>query len=264
LLCGVAACELGGGPIGSTTTGHDPDQLNPGVVTRVNDGDSVVVEMGNIEVEVRLLGINAPEAGECFYEHATDRLTAIVDGKTVEVAEGGTDQFGRTLGSLWLEGSLVNLGLVTDGFAIATTPVEGEINGEALITAEEEAATNRVGLWAMDACGSSGPLPNMRVDSAGSQFDPPGADGDQLDQEWVEFNSDQDVDLDGWTVRDESSTHRCLLPAGVVVVPGIPLRVNSADDCWHPGHSPVWNNGGDMVLLLDPTGRIVSRARYDD
>ncbi len=229
---------------------------------KVNDGDSVVVDMDGVEVEVRLLGINAPESDECFYDAATDHLTDLLEGQTAEVEVIGTDQFGRTLAYLWLEGALVNLGLVSDGFAVATTPGEGETNGNDLISAEDEAFSERVGLWAMDACGASDPLPNLSVDVRGSQFDPPGPDEDILDQEWVTFESEEVVDFGGWTVRDESSAHRCLLPSGVVAT-GQTLTVTSADRCWDPGDSPVWNNSGDMVLVLDPRGRVAARARYN-
>jgi len=221
-----------------------------------------VVDTDGAEIDVRLLGINAPETDECFYDTATDHLTDILQGQTVEVEVVGTDQFGRDLGYLWMEGSLVNLGLVTGGFAIATTPGQGETSGEVLISAEDQAFSNRIGLWSMGACGAAEPIPDVRVERPSSQFDPPGPDEDLLHQEWVEFYGEQRVDLGGWTVRDESSAHRCLLPGGVVIAPGNALRVTSGDDCWDPGDSPVWNNGGDMVLLLDPTGRVVARARY--
>jgi hypothetical protein len=38
--------------------------------------------------------------------------------------------------------------------------------------------------------------------------------------------------------------------------------VTSIDPCWDPGDSSVWNNGGDMTLLLDASGRVVTRHRY--
>ena len=38
--------------------------------------------------------------------------------------------------------------------------------------------------------------------------------------------------------------------------------VTSADPGWDPGGGPVWNNSGDMALLLDRHGRVVARWRY--
>jgi micrococcal nuclease len=220
--------------------------------------------MDGAEIDVRLLGINAPEADECFYDAATDHLTGLLQAQTVEVEVIGTDQFGRTLAYLWMGGALVNLSLVSDGYAIATTPGEGDTTGNDLISAEDDAFSDRVGLWATDACGASAAIPSVSLDVAGSQFDPPGPDEEVLDREWVTFESEEVVELGGWKARDESSAHRCVLRSGSSVAPGQTLTLTSADPCWEPGGSPVWNNGGDLVLLLDPTGRVVARTRYHD
>jgi hypothetical protein len=40
------------------------------------------------------------------------------------------------------------------------------------------------------------------------------------------------------------------------------MTIRSTDPGWVPGGSPVWSNGGDMVLVLDETGRVVARHRY--
>jgi hypothetical protein len=40
------------------------------------------------------------------------------------------------------------------------------------------------------------------------------------------------------------------------------MTISSADLAWDPGGSPVWNNDGDMALLLDRDGRVVDRWRY--
>jgi endonuclease YncB( thermonuclease family) len=233
-------------------------------VTWIYDGDTVSIEVGGVESDVRLIGINATEEGECFHREATDHLIDVLKGETVGVEESGTDRFGRTLASLWLEDSLVNLDLVEEGLAIATTPGDGETYGRLLLAAEDRAVSRGTGLWAEDACGASGPVPDVQVDVPGSRFDPPGRDEEALDQEWVAFVSPEPVDLGGWTVRDESSAHRCLLPTGTNLIPGQSLAVSSADPCWDPGGSPVWNNDGDMVFLLDPSDRVVARARYHD
>ena len=80
----------------------------------------------------------------------------------------------------------------------------------------------------------------------------------------VDFVFESATDISGWTVRDESSAHRCRFADGTEAVAGETRRVTSADPCWEPGRSPVWNNGGDLVLLLDENGRVVANARYRD
>ena len=226
----------------------------------MSDGDTVVVEIDNVEVDVRLLGINAPETDECHHREAREHLAELVDEQIVEVDQRGIDQFGRLLAYLWVNGAEVNLGLVEAGLAIATTP-NGD-DGAHLVTAEETAFDAGLGLWSPSACGGTGVLPSIVIDVDGSQFDAPGPDESALGLEWVVFRSETSVDVSGWTVRDESSLHRCRLGEADRVTSQVPLQIGSNDSCWDPGGSPVWNNGGDLVLLLDTHGRVVARSRY--
>lgn len=251
----VAACQPP-----ATTDPPAPEPRPNALVTRILDGDSVLVDMDGIEIDIRLAGVNAAEEGECYHDQATEHLGGLLDGQTVGVEKVGTDQFDRTLAYLWLDDRLVNLGLVEQGFAIALTPGPDEGAGELLLAAEETAYSQMTGLWSASACGATGPTPEVTVGDV--QFDPHGPDGESLDLERVELTSGEPIDLDGWTVRDESSAHRCSLPSGARITQGATFVVSSADSCWVPGSSPVWNNGGDLVLLLDPTGRVVARHRY--
>ncbi len=224
----------------------------------------MVVRIGNEERDVRLMGVNTPEADECFYAEAVDRARSLLEGATVEVDEFGTDQFDRLLAYLWLEDEMVNLTLVREGYALATTPEPDDANGEAIIESETGAAASRVGLWGQDVCGASGPLPVVTVSLPDSDTNPAGPDEDDLAGEWVAFEFENATDISGWTVRDESSAHRCRFGDGAGAAAGETRRVTSADPCWEPGGSPVWNNGGDLVLLLDESGRVVAHARYRD
>jgi Staphylococcal nuclease homologue len=209
------------------------------------------------------MGVNAPERDECHYQESSDHLTGLIDGESVGLEVISTDQFDRTLAHVWLDDLLVNQDLVSGGFAIATTPPEeGDPHGEALIAAEEGAFEAGVGLWSETVCGSATPLPEITIDAGDSVFDPSGPDDEVLDTEWVSVTSTETVDAGGWTIRDESSQHRCHLASGTVVTEETGLVVTSADECWDPGNSSVWNNGGDMILVLDESGTIVARHRY--
>ncbi len=215
------------------------------------------------DIEVRLMGVNAPEQVECHYHDSTNHLAGLIDGESVALEVISTDQFDRTLAYVWLDGLLVNQDLVSGGFAIATTPSQdGDPHGEMLLAAEDTAFEAGLGLWSHSVCGSAGPLPEVVVDARGSEFDPSGPDEEVLDEEWVSLTSVETVDVGGWTIRDESSQHRCHLPSGTTISPGRGLTVTSADECWDPGGSSVWNNSGDMILLLDDSGTVLERHRY--
>ena len=256
----LSSCQPPGQAEGA---GEAPNHFIPGRVERVNDGDSAVVATEDSDVEVRLMGLNAPEHDECHYQDSRDHLAGLIEGESVGLEVISTDQFDRTLAHVWLDELLVNEDLVSGGFAIATTPPEeGDPHGEALIAAEEAAFRAGVGLWSATACGSAVPLPEITIDAGDSVFDPSGPDDEVLDGEWVSLTSTETIDARGWTIRDESSQHRCHLAADAVITGEDSLIVTSADECWDPGNNSVWSNGGDMVLVLDDSGTVVARHRY--
>ncbi len=210
---------------------------------------------------MRLTGVNAPESGECHHLAATAYLRDSIEGREVTYVVLAEDQFGRSLAHVWREGQHVNLELVARGHAIATTPDDDDSYGTSILDAEAAAATGDVGIWADDACGSSDPLRRIEIEQV--RPDPPGRDEEDMAAEQVILTSrdEAEVDLSGWVIRDESSRHRYHFPAGTALGPGDSITVRSADPGWRPGGTPVWNNQGDLVLVLDRTGRIVDHLR---
>ncbi|MGB5660888.1 MAG: lamin tail domain-containing protein, partial [Thermoanaerobaculia bacterium] len=102
----------------------------------------------------------------------------------------------------------------------------------------------------------------------------PAAVGDN-DGEWFEiFNpSDSDVDIDGWTIRDDGSDSHVINNGGPLLVPasGYVVLGNNADSLTNGG-APVdysygsgWflSNGADEVILLDDLLFEVDRVEYD-
>jgi endonuclease YncB( thermonuclease family) len=227
-------------------------------VVEVFDGDSFAIE-GD---EVRLLGINAPERDECFADRARERLAGLIDGRTVGItARDERDQFGRLLAYAIVDGLDVNETLLAEGMAIALQS-DHERNGE-YVSAARDAATRGVGLWSPNACG---PATGAAVSVGAVVHDPSGPDGDVLNDEYVEIvnEGDDPIDLTGWILRDESSSNRLALSSAL----GDRLIVRTG--CGEGDTStvhwcsdlPVWSNGGDTVLLLDPNGNVVAWKTY--
>lgn len=232
----------------TATPGQTTPKGSSGVVTRIYDGDTIAVDLDQGIIDVRLLDINAPENDECFYKESLDHLIDTLKGHNVRLDIGATlDQFGRTLAHVWDDDRNINVELVEMGLALATTPD----SGSGYLVEEEGAFENDIGLWSGDACGS-GPIPQIMIIA----LDP--------SKETIVIINDEsaEVDLSGWTVRDESSRHRYRFPNGSALQPGARLTISSDDLAWDPGGSPVWNNDGDMALLLDRDGRVVDRWRY--
>jgi len=259
VLVACAVTPSPGPPDGPGAT--SPAGLIRGQILKVDDGDTFIFETGAGEVTVRLLGVNAPERDECLYAEAAAWLQANLEEQPVVFEDHGPDQFGRNLGYVWAGDSFVNLALVESGLAIATTPGEREIRGGDLLSAEETAYREGFGIWGPAACGATREI-ELTVDTSG--HNPPGPDDEVLDLEHVTIvnHGATTGDLSGWLLRDESSSHRFRFPEGTIIEPGTALMVTSGDAGWEPGDSPVWNNDGDMALLLTPDGAVAARERY--
>ena len=90
-----------------------------GRVARVVDGDSLWLEplSGTAPVELRLVGIDAPEICQAWGPQARAALAELVLGRQVEVRTEGRDSHGRTLGTVYLDSRNVNKALVEEGHA---------------------------------------------------------------------------------------------------------------------------------------------------
>lgn len=123
----------------------------------VVDGDTVRIQYGsggNTE-RVRLIGIDAPEVGDCFAEEATAALERLLSDfelyMTADVSD--RDRFDRLLRYLWLEdGTFVNEQLVAGGFAIAREFPPDTAYADQLSDAEERAIADDSGFWDAAAC----------------------------------------------------------------------------------------------------------------
>jgi micrococcal nuclease len=122
----------------------------PAVVASVADGDTLTLTDGQ---RVRLLQIDAPEAGECYAREARAALLALAPSGSRVVLESDSrldlrDRHGRLLRYLRLNATNVNVELVRRG-AAAPYFYRGEWGRYAgrLIAAAQAAKSARRGLW---------------------------------------------------------------------------------------------------------------------
>ena len=121
-----------------------------GVVAAVSDGDSLRLEDGR---RVRLLQVDAPERGDCYYDASARALRALAPrGRVVRLERDPAldehDDFGRLLRYLRVDGVNVNLRLVERG-AAAPYLFRGERGryAPALLRAAGRARAARRGFW---------------------------------------------------------------------------------------------------------------------
>lgn len=243
-------------------------------VREVIDGDTLRVTSADVEETVRLVGVNAPEHGECWADEATTALATLVADRPVTLVRdvSDRDRYGRLLRYVaGPDGADVGGLLIDAGHAIARTYPPDTARDADYRARQEAAVSAGRGAWARDACGAGAAsaidsgtiLIEVHADAAGD-------DAANLNDEWVRLTNvgDQPLDLDGWTVRDESSSHRYRFD-GLVVPPdgSVTLRSGCGVDTaterhWCVSGSAIWNNGGDTVFLLDPQGNVVALLAY--
>lgn len=131
------------------TTSRTPGSQSTSTVEvlRVIDGDTVQTTLGT----VRLLGIDAPEFGRCFYAEAKDELTKLVNGKEVSLVSDSlnedVDKYDRLLRYVYLvDGTSVNQILISTGYArhLSWFPIE---QNENFANLEKTAKKAKLGLW---------------------------------------------------------------------------------------------------------------------
>ncbi len=89
-----------------------------GRVTQVADGDTLTVMDGTGQAhKIRLAFIDAPERAQAGGSAARDALKSWVSGREVRVRVLEQDQYGRSVGQLWLDGRDINLALLDSGQA---------------------------------------------------------------------------------------------------------------------------------------------------
>jgi endonuclease YncB( thermonuclease family) len=113
------------------------------------DGDTLVVRTEDSKVvNVRLYGIDAPEAKQPGGEEATAALKKLVHGKPVKVTEMDADGGNWTMGLVEHEDLLVNLEMVKQGHGWHYEDYcEDQPICDRLKAAEVEARTGFRGVW---------------------------------------------------------------------------------------------------------------------
>lgn len=126
------------------------DDLVP--VVGITDGDTIRVRVDGVTERIRIIGIDAPEIGECFAQQASSKMQSLVQSKDVRLTADSTqddrDNFGRLLRHVWLsDGSSVAEILIAGGYGREYTydrPYRGQA---AYLVAQSVAREEGLGIW---------------------------------------------------------------------------------------------------------------------
>lgn len=123
----------------------DTSEILEGRVVGVHDGDTVTLLIsGNQQVKIRLAQIDAPESDQAFGQRSKQSLSAIIFNKTIRVKKEAIDRYGRTVGTILVDGLDANREQVKRGMAWA---YRNYLHDQSLVQVEEEARRAKVGLW---------------------------------------------------------------------------------------------------------------------
>ena len=116
-----------------------------GSIVGITDGDTCTLLVGTTQYKIRLEGIDTPELGQPFGTRAKQGLSKYVFSRQVTVHVTGKDTYGRSLGTIFIDGKSVNQQLVTDGLAWHYKQYSTD---RKLAQAENSARRAKRGLWA--------------------------------------------------------------------------------------------------------------------
>ena len=253
------------------------EEVIRGTVDGVIDGDTIQAVVDGQRIEIRLIGVSAPEGDECYGNESRTALASLVTGQTVVLASDGpdTDSAGRALRYVLIETDpavLVNAELISSGAVVAVH--SGHLMETDFLARGDRSYASGNGMWGTFVCGHpeggvSADRPQLRIGAV--TLIPTDADESDLSNERFEIvnQSYTSVDISGWTVRDETGTRRLELPSGTAIPAGGVLVVQS--DCGPNGSGvlhwcsdlAIWSPSGNTIILQDRLENVVERRSYD-
>ena len=117
-------------------------------VVGISDGDTfTAINRDNLQLKIRVYGIDAPERGQDFGERAKQALSDYVFGQEVTIDVQKTDGWGRYISYVYTsDGRDVSLLMLKDGMAWHFKKYDST---KEYAEAEEQAKRKKAGLWSV-------------------------------------------------------------------------------------------------------------------
>lgn len=128
-------------------------------VYKIADGDTFILE--NNKQTVRLFGIDAPEADNCYGPESYSRLSTLLKKRRVQLKEPLVDHFGRVVALVYVDGRLINETMIREGYAAyRSEPGSGK---EAMYAAHEYAKAHKIGIYSSACTDEVPPDPKCNI-----------------------------------------------------------------------------------------------------
>ena len=127
-------------------------------VTRVYDGDTIKAEGHDIEINVRLVGIDAPETskkkgeqGQPYSRQSKKHLAGLILNKTVDIKDYDLDRYNRILAVVYLDGKNMNIEMLKADLAeVYRGLAPHKFDLIPYWQAEKEAEDAKKGMWSLE------------------------------------------------------------------------------------------------------------------
>lgn len=131
------------------------------LVKKVYDGDTILVTDGNLDLKVRLMGIDAPEYKQKFGTRSKQALIDLTYGKKVflKTEKRKLDPYNRILAHVFVGNENVGVKMISDGWAYYYRPYcqdyplnknKYNYDPRPYIEAENLAKLKQAGVWSQD------------------------------------------------------------------------------------------------------------------
>jgi endonuclease YncB( thermonuclease family) len=229
----------------SVVNDNEEYKMEPAVVTKIVDGDTIHVKIENGSEEIiRLLGINTPEKRMPYSNEAVNFLKQI-ENENIEILRDFTDKdkYERKLRYVFYNHRFINLEILEQGLATSFM-LEGLKYNEKFRKAEDSAKQNKEGLWkeSKDICGSCIKLSELNAEN----------------EYFIIRNScDFSCNLSGWVVKDDANHFFYLEDLNI-----FESRTYNSNTDEIKKTKDVWNNAGDRFFMRDSKGDLVIFYEY--
>ncbi|MBU5575215.1 MAG: thermonuclease family protein [Candidatus Aenigmatarchaeota archaeon] len=221
-------------------------------VINVIDGDTIEIETGE---KVRLLGINAPENGDKYYEKAKEELKYLVLNKYVllEKIKDNKDKYGRLLRIIFLNNTNVNKEMIKNGLALPYI-----LNSNFKYTFDFENAfkdciKENIGLCEKSENPCKNCIKILKINAI---------EKNSLNDEYVEIKNlcNFSCNISKWKIHDSAwntfiFNHSLESNSSLILYTGYGYNTKNIF-YWNSGF-PIWNNNYDIVYLRDEKGKLV-------
>ncbi len=222
---------------GNVTTNNQPQttyQKEPAIVLKVIDGDTIETNLGTI----RLLGINTPEKNKPYYQEAKDFLSSKIQNRTIEILRDkeDIDRYNRKLRYVFYKDSLINIEIVSAGFA--TTFMIDELKyKDKFIMAEKFARENEIGMWKKSTQTCANCIILLKLEPIEDYF-------------ILKNSCNKLCNLTGWVIKDDANHFT------------YPASMNPNEEKEYKSKTEIWNDAGDRFFMRDNIGELVVFYEY--